>query len=168
MKKLALATLVLAVAGTGAFAASLHVPFFVDSAGLYDATTGRPLTAPPPSPAGSGEAGFIGLKNTTAAPIVLTFRYFQTDGTEHVIAPPANTFTLSAFRGIGFRPTVNDAIGEGPIGQAVPPGAAGLPFNVGSLTVSWPGTGTGDVVGRYYGQNVAGNSTSYLFPPGTN
>lgn len=166
MKKLALATLVLAVAGTGAFAASLHVPFFVDSAGLYDATTGRPLTAPPPSPAGSGEAGFIGLKNTTNATIVLTFRYFQTDGTEHT--PAVNTFALTAQRGVGFRPTVNDAIGEGPVGQAVPPGTAGLPFNVGSLTVEWPGSGTGDVVGRYYGQNVLGNSTSYLLPPGTN
>lgn len=164
MKKFALIAMIGLVASSVAFAASLSVPFFNDRAG-EDGNL-RPADA---SGSFTGAAAYVGLKNQTNAPIVITLQYFQ-GGTEYT--PTANTWEIPANDTITFRPWATDAITEN-IWSAVPDmvnidNLSQQIFGIGALTVSWIGEST-DVQGRVleFWQNAfGGGNDAYLLPAG--
>ncbi len=149
MKKLLTVALVgLAVSGI-ALAASLSVPFFND----MSANDGS----------GPGAKAFVGVKNTTDAPVEFTLTYYDPDGV-NVTPTDHNTFILSAQRGIGFRPYANDPDDEG-VGAEVPNMSpeGTTKYGRGSVLITWFGTGT-ELIGRV--TEVWGNvdRNSYVMP----
>lgn len=152
MKKV---TLILGIVFAGAaFAASLHVPFFVDTAGTTWAD-GRPSQ----NPVGGGAAAFIGIKNNTGSSILCTVTYRTPSGAD--ATPTPNTFLLPANTGLSWRPYATDDIQEpsSPVPNATTP--------VGAATITWTGNAT-DIQGRYMQINslIGGAAGMYLLPPG--
>ena len=112
MKKFVFLGLVLAVGTSMAFAASISVPWFLDSAALG----ANPLGLADPAP---GQMTFITLMNTTASDLTCAIEYFDQDGAS--IGPASNnTFSLSPNAATAFRPGINDTINESTSAQAVP------------------------------------------------
>lgn len=145
MKKFAIAAVVLAMAVSGAYAVSLSVPFFVDSAGNFQ---GGGI------PAGPGTAAYIGIKNTTANPLTISVRYFAADGSE--VTPANNTFELQAEQGVQWRPAQTDSVGEAAstdvngfdLSAMNRLGVTATSGTNGSATITWSSGIAGDVVGR--------------------
>lgn len=147
MKKLFTVALVGLAASGIALAASLSVPFFNDMAD----NDGN----------GPGAKAFIGLKNTTDGPIEFTLTYYDPEGLN--VTPAANTFVLTAQRGLSFRPYADDPFDEG-VGADVPNMLQeGDRQGRGSVLVTWFGTGS-EIIGRVteVWENVDRNS--YLLP----
>lgn len=155
MKKVMLVTLLM---GGLAFAASLNVPFFLDTntVDTYPPPAGTALTA---------VNGFIGLHNNTGSPIVITVTYRRANGVD--ITPAANTFSLSADTSVSWTPVTNLPSTEG-VGAGVP-NASGTSIYAGSATISWSGN-VDDIQGRYVQvENFSGAGLAgfgHLLPPG--
>jgi len=116
---------------------TLAVPFFSDSAGLLQQGG---LT--------TGNAGFIGLKNTTSSSIVIDIVYLYQDDQGFIVRQPPQKYTMQPNIGISWRPFSDDPA-EGP-GRAVPNVlAGGKP--AGSALISWHGgtLGKNSLTGRY-------------------
>lgn len=165
MKK---AVVLLVVLGASvAFASSLGIPWFVDTA---PAGAGFPPT--------SGQTCLIYLKNNTADVLECEIEYFNAAGTSLGPAAPANTFVIQPFASIAFRPVVADSSAN-PGGQENP--AAGFlvpdrPVDVdtkpnGSAVIRWQGAPT-DVQGMLAQVGARTDlrgqiSYAHLLPPGS-
>lgn len=143
MKKSLALTLASLLIAANAAAHTLHVPFFFDN----------PI---------QGVAGFIGVKNTTANPIVLNLVYtsFENDG--DLVIQPTQQYTIAAGFGVSWRPVAVNDPSEG-AGSAVPdvfPGSS----NGGALAVIWTGGDNGalSIVGRYTQTSSAGSFSHVL------
>lgn len=191
MKKYAIAAIVMAIGVSGAFAASIGIPLFIDNAARF---------AGVPSTAGNGVTGIVTLKNMTNADITCTIQYYNLAG--DLLGPfGANaTFGIKANSSLGFRPVVEDpslgvtgptgvvgALGgqEGAQGVLVPdrprsvdsttviPGTSVVDLaRNGSITISWTG-GTTDINGQVTGYQTSSLngapvtfSYSHLIAPG--
>ena len=157
MKKFVIIATVMLLGAGVALAASINVPFFLD-----DTPPGGGF---PPQ---TDTMFFIGLKNTTAAPIVLTVDYRKSDGTVSTISVGNATFSLGAFESISFRPHfLDDGVDSQNAGAAfINPGRSD--DTAGAATFTWAG-GTNDIQGR--GVQIGGvtenvGSFSFLLPPG--
>jgi len=146
MKKIAILTAMMMVGTGAAFAASLTVPFFLDSGAANGALT--PTT---------GSNTFIAVKNNTTADITVNVYYTKADGSD--TTPAENSFTLLASQVLGFRPGADDTAAEGP-GAIVPNST----FNRGSARFEWVGSAS-DIQGRL-AEYQSNGSFSYLLPPG--
>ncbi len=152
MKKFLVTGLVLVLGAGVAMAVSLNVPFFLDNGGNLVGST--PDT---------GSAGFIGIKNTTGAAIVVRVDYASVVAGAIVIEDnTANTFELAANASISFRPVATDgAEGAGSIVTNMQSGNV-----AGSASIIWTtGTNT-DIQGRYVSVDQNGDTYAYLLPPG--
>ncbi len=140
------------VLGTGgAIAATLTVPFFLDTA-----AAGQGF------PHANGIMFFIGVKNTTGSAITVTVNYFHSDGTS-TNGPGQATFTINPGQGFSFRPVVVDS--------SVEPAFLGTlrrsTIAAGSATLTWPGGAVTDIQGRGVQIDAnSGNAFSFLLPPG--
>ena len=157
MKKVLVA---MALLGSVAFAASLGVPWFLD-------TNDTDSYPPPAQDMFNGSNTYITLKNTTGSPITLTISYWRANGTS--VTPAANTFVLPANTAISFTPASNLTQSEG-VGAAVPNAdESGGKVYGGSATISWSGS-AGDIIGRVYQiDNLTGSgllSAAYTLPEG--
>ncbi len=147
MKKYLVLTVALVLGASFAFAGTLCVPFYRDLAGNFTSD--------------ASPAGFVGIKNTTDNPILLTFQYTSPEGAD--LTPEKRTYRIQARQGVGFRPVQTDPTAEGPEGVKVP-NATASGYPVGSLTITWSGGNT-DVVGRYTELFTANSApASYLLP----
>ena len=146
MKKIAILTAMMMLGTGAAFAASLTVPFFLDSGAASGTLTPT-----------AGSNTFIAIKNNTGDDIIVEVVYTKNDGTD--ATPALNSFTLAASQTLGFRPFADDAVGEGP-GAGVP----NATFNRGSAKFTWVGDPS-DIQGRLAEYQTNG-SFSYLLPPG--
>lgn len=154
MKKFVVLTLVMLFGAGAALAASLNVPFFLD-------TTAAGGGFPP----ASGTMFFIGLKNITGGSITVTVAY-QDDTGAPATGAGTTTFSLGSLESISFRPAVADASVDTPNATAVVGGLARSTAAAGGATFTWTGTAT-DIQGR--GVQVSGTgvgSFSFLLPPG--
>ena len=193
MKKYAIAAVVMALGVSGAFAASLGVPSFIDNAPVK---TGQPAQVDPAGPT-NVIMGLVTLKNNTSSDIECSIQYYSLDG--DALGPvnfADSTFTIAADSSLIFRPVAEDPAkgvttrggftetegggAEGQQGVLVPD----RPMDVstaktGSITISWTGDAT-DISGSYQ-QNqtflrlVGGVpsdfgtfSYGHLLPPGIN
>jgi hypothetical protein len=172
MKKLI--GLAVLVAAGAAFAASLSVPWFVD-------TPQTNCGFPPLDQAAT--VGLVYLHNNQTGTIVCQIAYFTQDGYPLGPLAPANTFTIPTASTMAFRPVVSDMYDathplgqESPVSVLVPnrPKVASLPGgtkNNGSMVVTWVGKPT-DVQGIYVqSTNVSGVNGRIahwgtLLPPG--
>jgi hypothetical protein len=177
MKKVYMLGMMLTLAACFAFAASLSVPWFID-------------TATPPSklpPVGAGVVGLVYLHNNLEDDIVCEIGYYTSTGTfMGPVAPAQTTFTIPALSTVAFRPCQDDPPVTGSGGQetevarAVPNRPTVSPLGVvdtkpnGSLVVRWTTGGSSDVQGIVLQtQNVDGGATGRvlqwgtLLPPGT-
>ena len=186
MKKVAMITL-LAI-GSIAMAASVSVPWFLDSG-----PTGAGI---PPS---SGAVSIVALHNNLDTPVTLSIMYYSDDGTEltglddpliggdrdYVWASDYNTFVITANATVQFRPVAQDPVPlidplnplglESASGIVVPDrprygaGTSTAKKN-GSLAVSWvtggPDGATGNSVQGRYVEYMGVNQGMYLLPPG--
>jgi hypothetical protein len=153
MRKYFLVGAVTVAMAAGAFAATLHVPFFLDNAGTVWSSFG--------APSGPGAAGFIAVKNTTGSALVVTLTYTDKDGTNRT--PAVNTFSLPANTGMSWRPLRTDTTQESAAEQAIP-GKTGT-SGTGSAKATWTG-GANDIVGRYQEINSNGEQFAYTLPQG--
>ncbi|MCH7959167.1 MAG: hypothetical protein IID08_03480 [Candidatus Hydrogenedentes bacterium] len=150
MKKFVIIAAVMLIGAGAALAASINVPFFLDTTA---AGGGFPPT--------SGTMFFIGLKNTTGASVTVTVEYRDDTGTVTTGAGSV-TLTLAGFESVSFRPSIADP-------GVDTPNAAGLARSTaqaGGATFTWTG-GTNDIQGR--GVQISGTgagSFSFLLPPG--
>jgi len=177
MKKVYMLGMVLAMAACFAYAASLSVPWFVDSA---PAATGLPP--------GEKVMGIVYLHNNLEDDIVCSIEYYTADGIYlGPEAPDPTTFEIPALSTVGFRPVASDpnTVGGGQetdVAMAIPnrptidaswnPNGKAKPN--GSLVVKWTTGGANDVQGMVLQtQNVDGTTTGRLMqwgtllPPGT-
>ena len=174
MKKALVIMVALAVGGV-AFASSLSVPWFVDTA---------PTGAKFP-PKVSGVTALIYLHNNKASVVTCSIGYYTAAGTSIGPAAPNNTFVIQPNASLAFRPVVSDpaTVGGGQENTAAgwlvpdrPMGTAGGNDNKpnGSLVITWLGEGT-DVQGMFLseGHVVQSDSTvgkiisyAHLLPPG--
>lgn len=152
MKKLFVMGLVLVLGAGVAMAVSLNVPFFLDDG---DNLSGNTPTV--------GSAGFIGIKNTTGAPIIVRVDYTSVvDGVPVVEDNTDATFELGANAAISFRPVATDGVeGAGSIVRNMASGKG-----AGSATIIWTTGNTTDIQGRYVELRADGNIYAYLLPPG--
>ena len=148
MKKLALFAGVVMLGAGVAFASSLNVPFFLDRA-PNDGTF-------PPS---ANEGSYIGIHNNLSVDLEVAIQYFDNNAND--ATPANNTFTLPANSTYSFRPVGDDPTVEGPA-AAVPNITTG---KSGTATLTWVG-GPNDIQGRLVQTNSAGNTFSFLLPPG--
>ena len=155
MKKVLVVALML-VAGL-AYAGSLAVPWFVDSA---PGTDGNP-------PQGNGVAGSIYLNNTSTEELEVTIEYFTAVGDS--IGPATfNTFVIAPKASLGFRP-VQDG-GESIEAAKIPnrPMSTVPPNDNkknGSCTMTWAEpAGGGGLVGAYFMNQIATRATSATDP----
>ena len=176
MKKALVVMIALTVGGL-AFASSLSVPWFVDTA---------PAQAKFP-PNVNGVSGIVYLHNNTLTPKVCSIEYFTQAGSSVGPASPDNTFVIAPQASIAFRPVASDP-STAPGGQEsidsgwlVPDrpmitvaGEPDEPKKNGSLGVTWLGEAT-DVQGVYVmnqfvvqPDSAVGKLVSYAFllPPG--
>ena len=135
MKKLGLIVLVAICGAATAFAGTVVIPFFVDTAGTTW-TDGLP-TAP-------GTASYIQAINQTGGTITCTVSYALSDGTS---AGPdsGNTFVLTDGQGVSWRPGNDDSTQETTQARAIGNMNVAFPFQAGSCTITWTGAGT-DIV----------------------
>lgn len=159
MKKFSIVSAVMVALIGGALAASVNVPFFVDSQ----------------TPGGStGILGFIALKNTTGSAIVATFDYTNDVGQALGTAGTA-TGSIPSGATLSYRPAFHgsvDGVGESTAAAALPNrptldsmGGVDTKTN-GSVRITWIGAVT-DIQGRYQESNLDSNSVAmYLLPPG--
>ena len=169
MKKFLMITLMIAVGVSFAFASSLKVPWFVDSA--------LPATGNPPS---AKVLGLITLTSNAEEVVVAEIKYYNAGGTEvgyDTSRSDSNTFTIAALSSVAFRPVQIDPGTEG--GQEGPQGVL-IPdrntsdgkFN-GSCVIKWVG-GSGLVQGQVVYVKTSGNtngqqevvSYAHLLPTG--
>jgi hypothetical protein len=193
MKKYAIAAVVMVLGASGAFAASLGIPLFIDNA---DEKAGVPAVLPDSQSRVNVVMGLVTLKNNTAADIECSIQYYNLAGDS---LGPVNfadtTFTIRANSSLGFRPVAEDpgkgvvrpstgvaeATGggqEGDQGVLVP----NRPMNIdtaktGSITISWTGYAE-DIGGTYQQYNTFRHivngvpsefgtfSYGHLLPPG--
>ena len=176
MKK-ALVVMVALTVGGLAFASSLSVPWFVDTA---------PAAAKFP-PQVSGVSGIVYLHNNTVTPKPCSIEYFTQAGTSVGPESPDNTFVVAPQASIAFRPVAYDPStvpgGQESIdaGLLVPDrplitvaGEPDEPKKNGALVVTWLGEAT-DIQGVYVmnqyvtqPDTTVGKLVSYAFllPPG--
>lgn len=150
MKKFVVIAAVMLIGAGAALAASINVPFFLD-------TTAAGGGFPP----ASGTMFFIGLKNITGGSIVVSVAY-QDDTGAAATGAGSTTFSLAPLESISFRPAVDDTSVDTP--NAV--GIARSTAPAGGATFTWTGTNT-DIQGR--GVQISGTgvgSFSFLLPPG--
>ena len=135
----------LVAVSAGAFASSLAVPWFWDSA--------PDGSGYPPS---EGSSTYIALKNNTDETLVCQVIYYLPDGE---VQEAVNTFEIAASSARSYRPAGTDG-SEGSasvIGNA--DGAAG------SAVIKFVGDAT-DVQGRLLQVEAAGDLAMYLLPTG--
>ena len=144
MKKFVFLGLVLAVGASMAFAATISVPWFLDSA----PNDSNPLELT------GGQVTLVTLLNTTSSELTCSIEYFDQDGNS--LGPVTNnTFSLSPSAATAFRPVaVNDAGSEGTAGQAVPDRPTLDGKKNGSLTVTY-------VKNEGDGPSITGTSTTF-------
>ena len=140
MKKYAVAVLILAVCAGFAFASSLKVPWYVDSA--------LPESGNPPS---AKVLGVVTLTSNADEEVMCKIYYYDSAGTEvgHDTAHSAdNTFMIAPLSSLAFRPVQDDpsalvdpaASGqEGPQGVLVPNRNTSDGKMNGSIVVEWTG-----------------------------
>ena len=156
MKKVLVVALML---GAGlAYAGSMAVPWFVDSA---PGTDGNP-------PVGNGVAGSIYLNNTSSEVLEVTIEYFTAVGDS--IGPATfNTFMISPNASLGFRP-VSVTGGESVEAAKIPnrPMSTVPPNDNkknGSCTFTWAEpAGGGGLVGAYFMNQISTHATSSTDP----
>ena len=174
MKKALVVMMALTVGGL-AFASTLSVPWFVDTA---------PAAAKFP-PRVNGVTGIVFLHNNTVTPKLCSIEYFTQTGTGIGPESPDNTFIIAPQASLAFRPVASDPDSVGGGQEAVdagwlvpdrPMGTTGGNDNKanGSLVITWLGENT-DVQGVYImnqyvvqPDSAAGKLVSYahLLPPG--
>ena len=147
MKKLIAIALMVTLA-SGAFAATLAVPWFVDNSS-DDAGF-------PPS---NGFSSFISLKNNTGVDVICAIQYSSGDGQ---IMAEVGTFEIGANSAIGFRP-VGDSETTESIGAAIMNMDLGIA--AGSAKIAWVGDAS-DIQGRLAQVDSNNGSAMYLLPPG--
>ena len=155
MKKFVVIAAVMLIGAGAALAASINVPFFLD-------TTPAGGGFPPQT----GDMFFIGLKNTTASPIVLTIEYRDSAGVISTGSVGNVTFSLNAFESISYRPSILDPGVES--GNTSTKNPVRSTSTAGAATFTWTG-GTNDIQGRGVqigGTNLGGGSFAFLLPPG--
>lgn len=174
--------------GSVGFAASIAVPWFVDT---VETDVGFPVSK-------DTSVGYVYLKSNADVVLTCSISYYTPDGDLIGPFPPNNTFTINPKAAIAFRPTANDPAPSagGPAGGQE--GAAGLlvpnrPRSVdtatpipgtqvinrggnGSITIEWEapaGTpadkGKALIQGSYVGLSKQGSalvSYGHLLPPG--
>lgn len=159
MKKLGIIA-ALVVGANVALAASLGVPWYVDTA---DVATGIPQSNwLSNTNKGGVVTGLVTLKSNVATTLVCSITYYSADGVDLGPAAPDNTFEIAPLSALAFRPVANDpsvAAGgiaggqEGAQGVLVPdrPRDVDTKKN-GSIVISWAGDPT-DVQGQvaYFG-----------------
>ena len=140
MKKYAVAVLILAVCAGFAFASSLKVPWYVDSA--------LPESGNPPS---AKVLGVVTLTSNSDETVLCKIYYYDSAGAElgHDTAHSAdNTFLIAPLSSLAFRPVQNDPsalVEEGKSGQEGPQGVLVPNRNTsdgkmnGSIVVEWTG-----------------------------
>jgi hypothetical protein len=87
---------------------TLSVPFYLDTASNY---VGGAVPA-------DGTASFIGVKNMSDEPVMLTLTYTDTNGNDRT--PATNTYMLPASSMVSWRPKANDPVEGNNSGQLVP------------------------------------------------
>ena len=134
MKKFLMITLMIAVGVSFAFASSIKVPWFVDSA--------LPGTGNPPS---SKVLGLVYLASNDEGPdpLVAEIKYFNAEGIEVGYDTgrfDSNTFTIDPLATVAFRPVQYDVGGqESEAGASIPDrNTADGSFN-GSCVIRWVG-----------------------------
>ena len=162
MKKFLVVAVVLAVGVSFAFASSLKVPWWVDSA--PESTTNPP--------AANQVIGHIFLTNNLDTPLACSITYFDKDGNETGYQaaagqPDTNTFVIPASATWAFRPATDGGTQEGGAGAAIP-NAPGTQGN-GSILITYDGAG--GALGGYYAYtktSATGAVVSYahLLPTG--
>ena len=165
--------------GTFAYAASLGIPWFVDSA---PAGCGSPPNA-------TGIVGVITLHNNLSSRMTCQIEYFTSVG-DSVGPLSNNTFTISPKASIAFRPVVSDPASAGSgLESAEANKVPDRPMSTvppndnkknGSISITWSG-GSQDVQGTYTQTQTAAQATSsgnttvlwklcgygHLLPPGS-
>ena len=149
MRKLMLTATLLSVAAIGAAAHSLAVPFFADNApNLQGGTVSQ------------GVAGFIGLMNTSSAPVLVDVTYvFDSGGT--TVSQTPQRFQLQPLQGVSWRPYKDDPTeGNGRLVPNILPG--GQPF--GAAKITWRGGefGANTLTGRYVQISTTGSFAHIL------
>ena len=153
MKKFVVIAAVMLIGAGAALAASINVPFFLD-------TTAAGGTFPPTS----GTMFFIGLKNTTASPVMLTISYRDALGVDSTGVVGNVTFSLSAFESISYRPHIKDPAVEST--NTVTKDPVRSTSTAGAARFMWSG-GTNDIQGRgVQVSGTGGGSFAFLLPPG--
>ena len=171
MKKFLMIALMIAVGVSFAFASSLKVPWFVDSA--------APASGNPPA---AKVLGLVTLTSNSDEVVVAEINYFNAGGTNvgFVSRNPdnsSNTFTIAALSSVAFRPVQIDPGTEG--GQEGPQGVLIADRNTsdgkfnGSCVIKWVG-GSGLVQGQVVYVKTSGNtngqqevvSYAHLLPTG--
>lgn len=143
MRTLILTSLTITISAAFAGAHTLAVPFFSDDA---PNTSGGSVVA--------GNAAFIGLKNTSSAPVLVEVTYLsEIDGV--LVRQAPKRFQLKANEGVSWRPAKDDP-SEG-TGRLVPNIDSGTP-PFGSVTITWRGGefGANTLNGRYVQLSTSG------------
>ena len=150
MKKLAIVATIMALGTGAALAASLNVPFFLDS-------TPPNLFFPPQQDV----MFFVGLKNTSAGTITVTVAY-QNDTGGDTTGAGSTTFSLDPGESISFRPHIADGLVDTPNSL----GVARSTVEAGGAVFTWAGLTT-DIQGRGVQIDSRGiGSFAFLLPPG--
>ena len=169
MKKLAITACAAVLSAGVAFASSLSVPWFVDSAPVANKVPGL----------AAGVTGIVTLKNNTPDTMTLQISYFAANGTALGPDAPNNTFTIVGNSSAAFRPNKVDpgttAGGqEGAQGVLIPDRPTTDGRDNGAAVVTWTG-GPSDIQGMvtYFQTTIdpaRGDyntiSYAYLLPPG--
>ena len=173
MKKVYMLGMMVVLAACFAYAASLSVPWFVDSAG----TPGKvPLVT-------TGVLGLVYLHNNLNEVVLCEIKYYSSIG--HFmgpVGPDRNTFEIPALSTVAFRPCKDDpatSLGgqESPIAVLVPnrptvaPGGEVWEKDAvpnGAIVISWTTGGASDVQGIVLQcQNADGGNNGRLTQWGT-
>jgi len=156
MKKLGIIAATLAMCTGIAYASSLAVPWYVDTAPVANGVPGK----------AAGVTGSVILKSNRTDTVICTITYYSPEGDELGPYPPNNTFAIDPLSAISFRPVVTDPSTtpggqESATGVLVPnrprsvdnvtpiPGTNPPVIDTkrnGSITISWSGSDT-DVQG---------------------
>lgn len=171
MKKVYTIGMVLMMAATFAYAASLAVPWFVDNSGV-------PGKLPPVT---TGILSLIYLHNNLEDDVVCEIAYYSATG--HFmgpVAPDPTTFTIPALSTVAFRPCKDDPSSAGgqeaAVAQLIPnrPTVAPDAYQTGdekpngAIVIRWTTGGANDVQGIVLStQNADGGAAGRLMQWGT-